>query len=71
MPTYDFQCTNCNDTYEETIPISELDKVTVFCPKCKTACKRIISGGSGFLLKGDGWASDGYSDPIKNKGDKE
>lgn len=55
---YDYDCPNCgkieirhgiNETIEE-------------CPKCKSKeIKRLITGGQGFLLKGRGWAKDGYS----------
>jgi putative FmdB family regulatory protein len=32
------------------------------CPACQTeSLKRLISGGVGFALKGDGWYKDLYS----------
>jgi putative FmdB family regulatory protein len=59
MPTYEYLCQSCNNTWEETQKISEPALDT--CPKChqKTA-RRQISGGN-FILKGGGWYADLYS----------
>jgi putative FmdB family regulatory protein len=36
------------------------DKPIEKCPKCKEdTAKRLISGGSGFVLKGSGWFNSG------------
>lgn len=72
MPNYDYQCIDkeCNHIFEVFLEICELDEVSPKCPKCKSETKRIISGGSGFILGGEGWSSDGYSDKIEVK-DKE
>jgi putative FmdB family regulatory protein len=58
--TYNYTCTKCEHNWEEeqkiTAPVIET------CPACgeKTA-KRLISGGTGFILSGGGWASSNYS----------
>jgi predicted nucleic acid-binding Zn ribbon protein len=37
------------------------------CPKCLvSALQRLISGGSGFALKGGGWYKDLYSSTSKS-----
>lgn len=75
MPHYDYQCIDeeCNHIFEVSLGVYELDNVEIKCPKCKKICKRNVSGGTGILFKGDGWAADGYSDKIEvkdNKGNK-
>jgi putative FmdB family regulatory protein len=60
MPTYEYGCSACGSEWEEvqriTAPPIEV------CPKCgKPAAHRLISAGTGFILKGGGWYSDLYS----------
>jgi putative FmdB family regulatory protein len=65
MPTYEYQCKCCNHCFEafqsmKDDPLSE-------CPKCLvSALQRLISGGSGFALKGGGWYKDLYSSTSKS-----
>lgn len=58
--TYDYKCDGCGATFTREEPISAKP-----CPKCKRCGKRKarrqISGRGGFVLKGSGWAADGYS----------
>jgi len=57
--TYEYHCPVCNHNWEEEQRIT--DKPTLECPKCKVAsAQRLISGGTGFVLKGGGWYADGY-----------
>lgn len=62
MPTYLYQC-DIHGEFEHQHSISENLE---FCPKCQdenksNKVKRLISGGSGFILSGGGWAKEGYS----------
>lgn len=62
MPTYDYMCTDetCDHHWEAEHSISA-DPIKE-CPLCKKeTAKRLISGGSNFILKGGGWFSDSYS----------
>lgn len=60
MPTYEYGCTACGNEWEELQRITE-PPIEV-CPKCgKNAAHRLISAGTGFILKGGGWYSDLYS----------
>jgi putative FmdB family regulatory protein len=60
MPTYEYGCSACGSQWEEIQRITE-PPVEV-CPKCgKSAAQRLISAGTGFILKGGGWYSDLYS----------
>lgn len=61
MPLYDLYCDDCKHEEEKSL---KLDQETPKCPKCGQQMKKAISCTS-FVLKGGGWASDGYS---KNKG---
>jgi putative FmdB family regulatory protein len=64
MPTYEYACASCGNTWEDVQKISEPALTT--CPKCKNeTAKRQISGGS-FILKGGGWYADAYSSKPKS-----
>lgn len=63
MPTYTYKCELHGEfEYEHSIK-----DVLEECPKCKEEglqpqkVVRLISGGTGFLLMGGGWAKDNYS----------
>ncbi len=57
--TYEYQCSACGHEWEAEQSIKDAPLDT--CVSCgqKTA-KRLVSGGTGFLLKGGGWYADGY-----------
>lgn len=73
MPTYLYKCPRHGEfEYQHSIK-EELD----LCPMCQDECahidlskeerrapckvKRLIAGGTGFILTGGGWAKDSYS----------
>lgn len=57
--TYEYECEACGHHWEQEQKISE--PAVVECPQCKAPkAKRLISGGTGFVLGGSGWAKDGY-----------
>lgn len=59
MPTYEYLCKSCGNEWEEERKIKDPPQDT--CPKCKKkTAKRLISRGTGFMLKGSGWFRDGY-----------
>ena len=60
MPIYTYKCKKCGNEMEKihtTIPKN--DKI-VICSNCKYIMKKQISS-TNFILKGGGWANDGYS----------
>jgi len=63
MPTYEYKCEGCEHQFE-TIQ-SMKDEALSECPKCHGSLHRLISGGSGFTLKGGGWYKDLYSSTKK------
>jgi putative FmdB family regulatory protein len=59
VPLYEYECMTCGVGWEELQRVS--DTPTTSCPDCgANAAKRLVSKGS-FVLKGGGWAQDGYS----------
>lgn len=56
--TYEYECTSCCYQWETEQKITE--EVLKVCPQChKETAKRLISGGCGTHLKGDGWFKTG------------
>ncbi len=59
MPTYEYQCSACEELFEIFQSIKENPKRK--CPKCgELKLKRLISAGGGFLFKGDGFYITDY-----------
>lgn len=52
MPIYEYLCNSCGREFE--INQSMQDPPLEICPECKGKIKRIISGGSGFIVKNAG-----------------
>ena len=78
MPTYQYVCAKCDQHFEVVQAITE-PALTV-CPKDRCLQKRwgrgrvtrVLSGGSGFLLKGSGfYATDYRSEGYKQAAKKE
>ena len=63
MPTYEYRCPN-DHTFELFQRMS--DEPGAACPECGEAAERIVSGGAGFIFKGDGfYITDYRSDDYK------
>ena len=57
--TYDYLCTTCQHRFEVQHGMN--DPGPANCPACKAGtCKKQISKGTTFRLKGGGWADSGY-----------
>ncbi|PXF50562.1 MAG: FmdB family transcriptional regulator [Deltaproteobacteria bacterium] len=58
---YVYQCKICSYKIEKSHSIKDEPFNNLFCTRCrqKTPVKRLICGGA-FILKGSGWAKDGY-----------
>ena len=63
MPTYEYECKNCGNIFEQFHGINE--NPHIFCPKCgkDDNIERLISAGSGLIFKGSGF----YITDYKNK----
>lgn len=65
--TYEYACEACGHQWEAEQSIKDAPiKTCVACGKEKA--KRLVSGGTGFLLKGGGWYADLYSSSNKSGG---
>lgn len=61
MPLYLYECEHCNNQFEELQKFGENEAV---CKKCNNKTNKKLVGHSSFILKGFGWAKDGYSTPT-------
>jgi putative FmdB family regulatory protein len=50
MPTYEYECQSCGYRFEVRQGIT--DAVLRECPECHGPVHRLVSGGTGFILKG-------------------
>ena len=61
---YDYRCEACDFRFEINQSMKAEAKAT--CPNCDAETRnRLITGGSGFLLQGGGWYSDGYGNKAQ------
>ena len=61
MPTYEYKCIECGNTFELFQTMSAEPIKT--CPKCHGDVKRLIGPGAGPIFKGTGF----YQTDYKNK----
>ena len=71
MPTYEYSCDNCENTFEQlqSITARSLRK----CPQCgKLKLRRLIGSGAGIIFKGSGFYETDYrSDSYKKARESE
>ena len=67
MPTYEYECRDCNHEFELFQSITA--KPITRCPKCKkNKVRRLIGRGSGIIFKGSGFYQTDYrSDHYKKQ----
>ncbi|WP_339731429.1 FmdB family zinc ribbon protein [uncultured Gimesia sp.] len=59
MPTYDYECSQCDNKWEEFQSITS--KPLRKCPACgKLKAKRVIGAGAGIIFKGSGFYQTDY-----------
>lgn len=70
MPTYEYKCDKCENIFEVFQSISA-DPISD-CPdeKCEGNVSKLISRGSGFVLKGSGFYQTDYKSDSYNKDKK-
>ena len=61
MPTYDYRCEKCGNTFEVFQPMTA-PKLTV-CPRCRGKLKRLLGTGAGIIFKGSGFYATDYRSP--------
>jgi len=69
MPTYEYECEKCHHQFEQLQKIT--DEPVKVCPICGGKVKRLISGGGGFLFKGNGFYTTDYRSESYKKRKKE
>jgi putative FmdB family regulatory protein len=67
VPAYEYKCKQCGNIFEVYHSMNE--DPWVLCPECKSRARRIITGGSGFIMKGT--KSDSTNDNHGTKCGKE
>jgi putative FmdB family regulatory protein len=55
VPTYEYKCEQCGYVFEVRHSMNE--DPLLLCPECKSKAQRMITGGSGFILKTSGAGS--------------
>jgi len=69
MPTYEYRCP---EGHEFELFQNMSDDPTVPCPKCDRLAQRLLSGGAGFIFKGEGfYITDYRSDAYKKAASSE
>jgi len=63
MPIYEYVCDSCGRQFEMSQSMRDLPVET--CSECKGTVRRVISGGSGFILKSG--ASEHHTQPRCGK----
>jgi putative FmdB family regulatory protein len=58
MPIYEYNCSKCENVFEEWLKFSE-ERESMPCPRCGGEARRIISN-TAFVLKGGGWYVTDY-----------
>jgi len=53
MPTYEYRCEACGDTFERFQSITA-DPIRT-CPTCEGPVRRLLGGGGGLIFKGSGF----------------
>jgi len=71
MPTYDYRCEKCGNTFE-VFQSMTAPKLTT-CPSCRGKLKRLMGKGAGIIFKGSGFyatdhRSPGYKEAAKREG---
>ncbi len=61
MPTYEYDCKECENSFEEFQSMKS--EPVANCPKCGALTKRKFSVGGGIIFKGSGF----YVNDYKNK----
>lgn len=67
MPTYEYACEACGNSWEAEQRITEA--ALTDCPKCGQPKARRLISGSRFMLKGGGWYADGYGNSKSSGGE--
>lgn len=67
MPLYDFECQHCGAQAKDRMFNINNVPQAIRCPntECPPLSMTRLVGASTFVLRGDGWAKDGYASAKK------
>jgi len=68
MPTYDYKCPSCDNSFEKFHGISENPEV--LCTSCGVVTVRQISFGGGIVFKGSGFYVNDYKNNSSSTSSK-
>jgi putative FmdB family regulatory protein len=68
VPTYEYECSGCGQTFEVRQRISEAPLER--CPHCSGGVRRVLAA-TPFILKGSGWHVTDYPSEARKKALKE
>ena len=68
MPTYDYRCKECNQTFEVRQKMSDDPLKTCPQPDCEGEVKRLFGTGAGIIFKGSGFYQTDYRSDSYKKG---
>lgn len=66
MPTYEYECLDCDYKFEKFQMMSE-DPLKV-CPRCGGRLRRLIGAGAGVIFKGNGFYQTDYKGSKSKEG---
>lgn len=58
MPTYEYECLSCGYRFDAFQKMN--DEPLKSCPQCQGGVKRLITGGTGIIIKGSGFHATDY-----------
>ena len=65
MPTYEYECTKCENRFEAFQGMKEAPLTD--CHKCSSPLKRLIGSGAGIIFKGSGFYATDYKAKKESK----
>lgn len=68
MPTYEYQCNDCDIRFEKFQSITA--EPIKQCPECGGLVRRLISAGGGLIFKGSGFYTTDYRSEGYKKAEK-
>lgn len=66
MPTYEYTCRNCGETFSAVRAMADRKK-RVRCQSCGSTRSELVLSRCSFTLQGGGWSSQGYSSTSGGK----
>ena len=68
MPTYEYECAKCKRTFERLQGFSEEPLKKCIFEGCNGKVHRLVSAGSGFIFKGNGFYETDYKKKVSGNG---